>query len=190
MTLEKIEAERARLETRILKLEPELRQAQADLSDLAIAERVLNRLADAEAAPRRGRPRREISKLDKEPGNAAPPTAPTEGSLAEAVLKVVAAHELGATRESIANALAANGMKVRPNHLGISLTRHFRAGRLVERDGRWFHPDFAPPLQKADLPVNYGDAPTYIIGDTTRDIAASAASEPAPPAPLAADAAE
>ena len=29
------------------------------------------------------------------------------------------------------------GMQVRPNHLGMALARHRRAGRLQEEDGRW-----------------------------------------------------
>jgi hypothetical protein len=31
-------------------------------------------------------------------------------------------------------------MTVRPNHLGIALQRHRRAGRLESRDSRWFLP--------------------------------------------------
>jgi len=29
------------------------------------------------------------------------------------------------------------GLQVRPNHLGMALQRHRRAGRLEQRDGRW-----------------------------------------------------
>jgi hypothetical protein len=29
-------------------------------------------------------------------------------------------------------------MAVRPNHLGIALQRHLRAGRLENRDQRWY----------------------------------------------------
>ena len=35
------------------------------------------------------------------------------------------------------------GMAVRPNHLGIALQRHRRAGRLENRDGHWYLPHSA-----------------------------------------------
>jgi hypothetical protein len=35
-------------------------------------------------------------------------------------------------------------MTVRPNHLGIALQRHRRAGRLESRDSRWFMPQHSP----------------------------------------------
>jgi hypothetical protein len=35
------------------------------------------------------------------------------------------------------------GMTVRPNHLGIALQRHRRAGRLENRDQRWYLPSSA-----------------------------------------------
>jgi hypothetical protein len=34
-------------------------------------------------------------------------------------------------------------MTVRPNHLGIALQRHRRAGRLESRDSRWYLPQAA-----------------------------------------------
>jgi len=30
------------------------------------------------------------------------------------------------------------GLQVRPNHLGMALQRHRRAGRIEQRDGRWW----------------------------------------------------
>jgi hypothetical protein len=38
------------------------------------------------------------------------------------------------------------GMAVRPNHLGIALQRHRRAGRLESRDSRWFMPHQASAM--------------------------------------------
>lgn len=52
-------------------------------------------------------------------------------------------------------------MQVRPNHLGMALQRHRRAGRLQEEDGRWSmaqpgisenHGPDEPPDQAADAP--------------------------------------
>jgi hypothetical protein len=56
----------------------------------------------------------------------------------------VQAHPQGATPTEILNHLSREfGMTVRPNHLGIALQRHRRAGRLENRDQRWFLPQSA-----------------------------------------------
>ena len=62
-------------------------------------------------------------------------------SLADATLQAVKAHPDGATATDILNHLSREfGMTVRPNHLGIALQRHRRAGRLENRDQRWHLP--------------------------------------------------
>ena len=59
-------------------------------------------------------------------------------SLSDATLKAVQAHE-GATANEVLNYLSREfGMTVRPNHLGMALQRHRRAGRLDNRDQRWY----------------------------------------------------
>jgi len=61
--------------------------------------------------------------------------------LADATLQAVKAHPDGATAPDILNHLSREfGMTVRPNHLGIALQRHRRAGRLENRDQRWHLP--------------------------------------------------
>ena len=61
-------------------------------------------------------------------------------SLSDATLRAVQAHGEGATPDQLLAYLAREfGMRVRPNHLGIALQRHRRAGKLEEnRDHRWF----------------------------------------------------
>src|SRR5439155_26755233 len=62
-------------------------------------------------------------------------------SLSDATLQAVRAHPDGATPNDILNHLSREfGMTVRPNHLGIALQRHRRAGRLENRDQRWYLP--------------------------------------------------
>ena len=47
----------------------------------------------------------------------------------------------GATASEVLNYLSREfGMAVRPNHLGMALQRHRRAGRLDNRDQRWHLP--------------------------------------------------
>jgi hypothetical protein len=56
-------------------------------------------------------------------------------------LKAVQAHGEGANARQILDYLSRElGMTVRPNHLGMALQRHRRAGRLENRDQRWYLP--------------------------------------------------
>jgi len=55
--------------------------------------------------------------------------------LSDASLKAVQAHRKGATSNDVLSYLSRRfGMTVRPNHLGIALQRHRRAGRLEDRE--------------------------------------------------------
>ncbi|MGC2201280.1 MAG: type II toxin-antitoxin system HicB family antitoxin [Stellaceae bacterium] len=67
-------------------------------------------------------------------------------SLSDAALRAVQAHGGGATAQEIREYLSQEfEMTVRPNHLGIVLHRHRRAGRLENRDQQWY-----PPSANAD----------------------------------------
>ena len=62
-------------------------------------------------------------------------------SMSDAILKAVQTHGDGATASEVLDYLSREfGMTVRPNHLGIALQRHRRAGRLENRDHRWYLP--------------------------------------------------
>ncbi len=64
--------------------------------------------------------------------------------MSDATLKAVEAHGEGVTAAEIMGYLSREfGLSVRPNHLGIALQRHRRAGRLENRDQRWFLPQSA-----------------------------------------------
>src|SRR4029077_2910933 len=94
--------------------------------------------AGAAAAPRRGRR-----------GRRATPKA-ARVSLGDATLRAVAAHGHGASAEDVRKFLADElGMQVRPNHLGMALQRHRRAGRLEHRDLRWWSPQQSPGAEAA-----------------------------------------
>jgi hypothetical protein len=59
----------------------------------------------------------------------------------DAVLKAVEARAQGALASEILAYMSQEfGLKVRPNHLGMALQRHRRAGRLELRDQRWYLP--------------------------------------------------
>jgi len=60
-------------------------------------------------------------------------------SLGDATLRAVTAHGQGISAEDVRKYIADQlGMQVRPNHLGMALQRHLRAGRLELRDLLWF----------------------------------------------------
>ena len=62
-------------------------------------------------------------------------------SLNDATLKAVQAHGEGATAAEVLNYLSRKfGMTIRPNHLGMTLQRHRRAGQLENRNQRWYLP--------------------------------------------------
>jgi hypothetical protein len=60
-------------------------------------------------------------------------------SLGDATLRAVAMHGNGISAEDVRKYIADQlGMQVRPNHLGMALQRHRRAGRLEQRDLLWY----------------------------------------------------
>jgi ethanolamine utilization microcompartment shell protein EutL len=63
-----------------------------------------------------------------------------QGPLTKA-MKAGQAHGEGATAGEVLNYLSREfGITVRPNHLGMALQRHRRAGQLENRNQRWYLP--------------------------------------------------
>ena len=148
-TLDEIGQEKQRVSERLARIEAERTKLADQLDELEITERVLTRFggsADTAERRRRGRPTRTA------PARTAPAAGPQRRarggqqaaasvSLSDATLQAVKAHPDGATANDILNHLSREfGMTVRPNHLGIALQRHRRAGRLENRDQRWHLP--------------------------------------------------
>jgi hypothetical protein len=144
-TLDEIGEAKQRIAERLARLDSDRARLAEQLNELEITERVLSRFGKSEAAgPRRpGRP-----------AKAAPPSAgtrrqrapqPPQGlSLSDATLRALQQHPEGLSAGDVLVFLSRElGMSVRPNHLGIALQRHRRAGRLDNRDQRWFLPQSA-----------------------------------------------
>jgi hypothetical protein len=90
--------------------------------------------------PERARPANTAAAVGKKHRAQGKRQMPTM-SLSDATLKAVQAHDEGATASEVLNYLSREfGMAVRPNHLGMALQRHRRAGRLDNRDQRWHLP--------------------------------------------------
>jgi hypothetical protein len=146
-TVDEIGQQRQRVSERLARLDAERTRLSDQLNELEIAERVLTRFGgkpDTTRGRRRGRPARTApaaaGKRRAQGGQQAPSV-----SLSDASLKAMQAHGRGATANEVLNYLLREfGMTVRPNHLGIALQRHRRAGRLENRDQRWYLPSSAP----------------------------------------------
>jgi hypothetical protein len=151
-TLDEIGQEKQRIAERLARIEAERTKLADQLSELEITERVLTRFggsADTTDRRRRGRPARTAPTAAPQRTPQRTPQRRARGSqqaaasvsLSDATLQAVKAHPDGATATDILNHLSRElGMTVRPNHLGIALQRHRRAGRLENRDQRWHLP--------------------------------------------------
>ena len=140
--LDDIGQEKQRISERLARLDAERTKLGDQLNELEIAERVLQRFsgkADTTEG-RRGRPARTAPAAGRQRSARGGQQAPTL-SMSDAILKAVQTHGEGATASEVLDYLSREfGMTVRPNHLGIALQRHRRAGRLENRDQRWYLP--------------------------------------------------
>ena len=139
--LDEIGQEKQRISERLARLDGERTTLGNQLNELEIAERILTRFggtAEATEKRRRGRRARTAPAAGGQRSARGGQQAPTV-SLSDVILKAVQAHEEGAAANDVLSYLAQEfGMLVRPNHLGIALQRHRRAGRLENRDQRWY----------------------------------------------------
>jgi hypothetical protein len=142
-TLDEIGQEKQKLSDRLARLDAERSKVADQLNELEVAERVLTRFGKPAATEkrRRGRPARTEPAPAAQRSRSRSAQSAHTVSLSDATLRAVQAHGEGATAGEVLGYLSRElGMTVRPNHLGIALQRHRRAGRLETRDSRWFMP--------------------------------------------------
>ena len=138
--LDQISAEKTRVSERLARLEADRATVAAQLTDLEVAERVLTRVsktpparrtrsatAAAAKAPAASRGRRRTSRATASKAAGRDISAP---SLGERILALAT----GRTRQELYLACPND----RPNHVGIAVQRHLRAGRIRERDGKLY----------------------------------------------------
>jgi hypothetical protein len=136
-TLDEITKEKERLGEALSRVDAQREKLARQLTELEAAERVLARYskdmqpsartptaARKAAAPARGRERR--------PTTTAKPAGGKRGSLG--LNDRVLALATGKTQQEITTACKG----ARPNHVGAALSRHKRAGRIEERDGKLY----------------------------------------------------
>ena len=139
--LDQISADKTKLSERLARLDTDRAMIATQLTDLETAERVLTRVSKAPP----GRKPRSASVAEVKAPTAArgrrgqPPKAatsksagrkPSAPSLGERVLGLAT----GKTRQELYAACTGD----RPNHVGMAVQRHIRAGRIQERDGKLY----------------------------------------------------
>src|SRR5690242_16869951 len=133
--------EKQRISERIERLDAEREKLSGQLIELEIAERVVKRFggkAGTTGKQVRAHPAAQTAPAAGEKRRARGKQLASTMSLSDATLKAVQAHDEGATASEVLNYLSRKfGMTVRPNHLGIALQRHRRAGHIENRNQRW-----------------------------------------------------
>ena len=140
--LDQISAEKTKISKRLVRLDADRAQIATQLIDLETAERVMARVSKTPRAKRstaaaaaeakastasrgRGRPAKAaISKL------AGGESSARSLGLGERVFALAT----GKTRQELYAACPGD----RPNHVGMAVQRHIRAGRIQERDGKLY----------------------------------------------------
>ena len=139
--LDQIAQQRQRISERLIRVDAERTKLSGQLGELEIAERALSRFGGKVVAaekPKKGRVAKTVAAAVARPKVKAS-RQPRGTSLGDAALKAVQAHAKGASADEVRKYLSRKfGLTVRPNHLGSALQRHRRAGRLENRDQRWF----------------------------------------------------
>src|SRR5947209_1057881 len=145
-TLDEIGQEKQRVSERLARLDTERARLADQLGELEIAERVLTQFGNRAVRIERRRRGGVATTAPEADGERSARDTGQMGRVAlrDAVLKAVGARFQGATaNEVLAYVSQEYGLKVRPNHLGMALHRHRRAGRLELRDQRWYLPGSA-----------------------------------------------
>jgi hypothetical protein len=137
--LDEIAQEKQQGSQGLMGLDAEWAKLSEELRELDIAERALKRFgrrAGVAGKQTKERPTSPAAAANEKRGVRGPQT---DGlSLSDASLKAVRAHRKGASPNDVLDYLTHKlGITVRPNHLGMALHRHRRAGRLEYRNQRW-----------------------------------------------------
>jgi AT hook motif len=140
--LDQISAEKTKVSERLARLDADREKIATQLIDLETAERVLTRVSKTPLARRpRSASATEAKASNATRGRGRPPKAATSKSaggkpsarslgLGERVLVLAT----GKTRRELYAACPVD----RPNHVGMAVQRHIRAGRIEERDGKLY----------------------------------------------------
>jgi hypothetical protein len=139
--LNQISAEKTKVSERLARLDSDREKIATQLTDLETAERVLTRVSTPSARKPRPASAAEGKRLVAKQGRGRPPRAATSksvrrgaGAPTPSLGERVLALATGKTRRELYAACPGD----RPNHVGIAVQRHIRAGRIQEREGKLY----------------------------------------------------
>ena len=139
--LDQISAEKTKVSERLARLDADREKIATQLTDLETAERVLTRVSTPSTRKPRAASTAEEKALVAKQGRVRPPRVATTKSVGrEAAARTqslgerVLALATGKTRQELYAACPGD----RPNHVGIAVQRHLRAGRMQEREGKLY----------------------------------------------------
>jgi len=136
--LDQISGEKTKISERLVRLDADRAKIASQLTDLETAERVLARVSKTSPARRSASAAAAGAKVSTATRGRPPKAAtikstrrePSAPSLGERVLALAT----GKTRQELYVACPTD----RPNHVGMAVQRHIRAGRIQERDGKLY----------------------------------------------------
>src|SRR5215472_2568569 len=136
--LDQISGEKTKISERLVRLDADRVKIASQLTDLETAERVLARVSKTSPARRSASAAAAGAKVSTATRGRPPKAAtikstrrePSAPSLGERVLALAT----GKTRQELYVACPTD----RPNHVGMAVQRHIRAGRIQERDGKLY----------------------------------------------------
>jgi hypothetical protein len=139
--LNKISAEKAEIGERLARLNADREKIATQLTDLETAERVLTRVGTPPARRTRSASAAKAKTSVAERGGGRQPRATTSksagrkvGARSASLSERILALATGKTRRELYAACPGD----RPNHVGMAVQRHIRAGRIQERDGKLY----------------------------------------------------
>ena len=149
-TLDEITKEKQQVSEALARVDAQREKLTAQLGELEVAERVLARYTTAAGPRRRASAKASATKTTAPAQSRGPtrtrvarPTGRKRGasSLGDQVLALAT----GKTQQEITAACKG----ARPNHVGVVIARHKRAGRIEERDGKLYATHSAGMEQRA-----------------------------------------
>ena len=139
--LDQISVEKTKVGERLARLDADREKIATQLTDLETAERVLTRVSTPSARKPRLASAAQGKTLVAKQGRGRPPRAATSksvgrkaGARTPSLAERILALATGKTRRELYAACPGD----RPNHVGIAVQRHIRAGRIDEREGKLY----------------------------------------------------
>jgi hypothetical protein len=153
-TLDEITKEKQRLGEALARVDAQREKLTGQLGELEATERVLTRYSKGTQAKRT--PSAKTPTMATKAADAAQPRGRRRTTTAKPAGDKRSLPTLGDQVLALANGktqqeIAAACKGARPNHVGVVIARHKRAGRIAERDGKLYATQSAETVQRAAI---------------------------------------